>query len=85
MPKNSCEKACVSTLGILVDDLDEKRKRDVFGWIGVGVGVAAIGTGVLLHLTGDDPGRYEPKSEGSPLASLSVRIGPTGAAVSGAF
>jgi hypothetical protein len=85
MPKNSCEKTCVSTLGILVDDLDEKRKRDVFGWIGVGVGVAAIGTGVLLHLTGDDPGRYEPKSEGSLLGALSVRIGRTGAAVSGAF
>lgn len=85
MPKGSCDKTCDSTLSILVDDLDAKRKRDVFGWIGVGVGVAAIGTGVLLYLTGDPPGRYEPKSESSPLGALGVRIGPTAVAVQGAF
>jgi hypothetical protein len=81
MPKGSCDKTCESTLGILVDDLDAKRKRDVYGWIGVGVGAAAIGTGVLLYLTGDEPSRYEPKSNGA----LGVSIGPSQVAVQGRF
>jgi hypothetical protein len=84
MPK-SCDKTCVETSAILVDDLDAKRKRDVFGWIGVGVGAAAIGAGVLLYVTGDDPSRYEPKSEGGSLVSLRVDVGPGHVALRGAF
>jgi hypothetical protein len=55
--------ACEEALFQAVDNLDAARKRDVFGWVGIGVGAAAVGTGLFLLLGGDDPNRYEPKAE----------------------
>ncbi|MGC4089498.1 MAG: hypothetical protein QM756_16730 [Polyangiaceae bacterium] len=75
MPPGSCDGTCEKSLGILVGDLDDKRKRDVFGWIGVAVGGAALGTGAFLYFNGEDPHHYEPKSQGSPLAAVDVRVG----------
>jgi len=45
---------------IRAQDLATKRDRQVVGWLGVGFGVAALGTGLALGLTGPDPHRYEP-------------------------
>lgn len=56
------------------DDLGIKRDRQVLGWIGAGVGAAALTTGVVLWLTGKDPQRYEPKPESDVFGSL--RISP---------
>jgi tetratricopeptide (TPR) repeat protein len=55
------------------DDLDSKKKRQtLLGWVGVGVGAAAVTTGVVLWLTGKDPARYEPKPESDVFGSLDV-------------
>lgn len=51
-------------------DLSTKRNRQVFGWVGVGVGAAALTTGVALWLTGADPHRYDPKPESDVFGSL---------------
>lgn len=62
------------------DDLGKKKDRQVFGWVGVGVGAAALGTGVVLWLTGNDPRRYDPKPESDVFGSLQLSpwLGPGG-------
>lgn len=50
---------CEEELRIRLDTLEETRARDVYGWLGLGLGVAAAGTGLIVWLTGDDPHRYE--------------------------
>jgi hypothetical protein len=54
--------ACIEELRLNLAALEDARNRDVYGWIGVGVGVAALGVGLVLLLTGDDPGRYDHKA-----------------------
>lgn len=49
---------CDRRKGIALDDYDSVKKRDTFGWLGVGVGAAAAITGGVLLLTGDDPDHY---------------------------
>jgi tetratricopeptide (TPR) repeat protein len=46
------------------EDQDSAYARDAFGWVGVGVGAAMAGTGVVLLLVGDDPGRYDRPASG---------------------
>lgn len=58
--------------GIREEDLSKKKDRQVFGWVGVGVGAAALGTGVVLWLTGNDPYRYDPKPESDVFGSLQL-------------
>lgn len=62
------------------DDLGTKRDRQVFGWVGVGVGAAAIGTGLVLLLTGADPHRYDPRPDSDVFGSLDLLpwLGPSG-------
>jgi hypothetical protein len=62
------------------DDLGTKRDRQVFGWVGLGVGAAAIGTGVALWLTGADPHRYDPRPDSDVFGSLDLLpwLGPNG-------
>ena len=79
------DSTCEKTLAILTDDLEAKRARDVYGWVGLGVGLAAIGTGVLLLITGDDPGRYDPKPDSDVFGSLRVNASVGSASVSGSF
>lgn len=71
-PDASQEDDCRTRLDSAVDELDEARRRDAFGWIGVGVGAAAIGTGVVLLLTSDDPDRYEPRPESDVFGRIEV-------------
>lgn len=76
---------CDDILNILVDDLDAKRDRDVYGWVGVGIGAAAIGAGVLLYTLGDDPARYDPSEESDVFASLGVSVSARAVGFSGSF
>lgn len=64
--------------GIREEDLSKKKDRQIYGWVGVGVGAAALGTGVVLWLTGNDPHRYDPKPESDVFGSLQLvpLIGP---------
>jgi hypothetical protein len=70
----------------IADDADAAYKaargRDVYGWVGVGVGAAAAVTGVVLLLTGDDPRRYDHKP--TDFAALKPRAIPVGWAAPGA-
>lgn len=76
---------CERTLGILVDELDSRRSRDVYGWIGVSMGAAALGTGLVLLARSPDPHRYEPRPESDVFAGLSVEVRPSNIAISGHF
>ncbi len=49
---------CNRLKAVALDDYDAAKKRDLFGWLGVGVGAAAAITGGVLLLTGDDADRY---------------------------
>jgi len=77
--------ACADTLNILVDDLDEKRRRDVYGWVGVGIGAAMLGTGALLYALGGNPARYDPKPQSDVFGSVALKVSPRMLAISGAF
>lgn len=84
---------CVVALEIALSNLESARDRDAYGWVGIGVGAAALGTGVFLLLSGNDPDRYEPKPESDVFGRLRLRPqayigrrGESGAfAVSGSF
>lgn len=80
-PDDPCERK----LGILVDELDRRRARDVYGWVGASLGVAALGTGVFLLARSPDPHRYEPKPESDVFAGLDISVHLTGATVRGSF
>ncbi|HVY29240.1 MAG TPA: PEGA domain-containing protein [Polyangiaceae bacterium] len=66
------------------DDLGSKRDRQVFGWVGLGVGAAALGAGVALWLTGADPHRYDPQADSDVFGSLDLLpwLGPNGGGLS---
>jgi hypothetical protein len=62
----------------LADELDARRKRDVYGWIGVGVGAVSLGLGAFFLARSPDPGRYDPKPESDFFGALELRLrGPT--------
>lgn len=71
-PDGLQDRECELSLTLALEKLDETRKRDVFGWVGVGVGAAAIGTGILLLVTSDDPNRYEPRAESDVFGRIQV-------------
>lgn len=50
---------CNRQVALALDEYDQARARDLFGWVGIGVGAAAAVAGTVLLLTGDDPNRYE--------------------------
>lgn len=62
------------------EDLSQKKDRQIFGWVGLGIGAAALGTGIGLWLTGDDPHRYDPKPESDVFGKLELLpwLGPQG-------
>lgn len=77
--------ACEQELGVLVDELDARRQRDVFGWAGVAVGAAALGAGVVLYLKSPDPYRYEPRPESDVFAKLKLRLAGPSLSLHGEF
>jgi hypothetical protein len=76
---------CEESLDVLQSDLEAKRDRDLYGWIGVGVGAAAIGTGALIFALGNDPNRYAPRPESDVFGSLRFHPSIGSCAVTGAF
>jgi hypothetical protein len=69
----------------LVAELDSRRQRDVIGWVGVGVGALALGTGVVLFATGADPARYDPKPDTDVFTALAFGVRGSRLELSGAF
>jgi hypothetical protein len=67
-PSDCDELTTVAT--IREEDLNDKKQRQLLGWVGVGVGAAGIATGAVLWLTGKDPHRYDPKPESDVFGSL---------------
>jgi hypothetical protein len=80
---------CNAAVKAAKDELDSVKSRDLIGYIGIGVGAAATGLGLYFLLTGDNPNKYDKKSQSDVLGSLTPRfaIGPNSAAfaVSGDF
>jgi hypothetical protein len=58
---------CNVRLDLAEDDLKKIRGRYVIGYVGMGVGVAAIALGTVLIVTGDDPGKYDKKPSADGL------------------
>jgi len=86
MPTHECpDDACDRKLGILVDELDARRKRDVYGWVGVAIGAASLGTGVVLLARAPNPHRYEPKPESDVFGALELDVRPSGLSLHGNF
>lgn len=52
---------------------DDKKKRDVLGFVGIGLGGAVAATGVVLLLTAPDAAKYD------DAAALDVQLSPRGA------
>lgn len=67
---------CKKRLDLALEDLEDVRGREKFGWIGLGVGGAAAAFGAYLLLSNDDPERYEPSRESDVFGRL--RVTPVG-------
>jgi tetratricopeptide (TPR) repeat protein len=61
---------CNARYHLAKDNYDSKKKRDVVGFVGIGVGGALIATGVVLLLTGEPAGKYD------QTAALDVSVSP---------
>lgn len=81
----TCDDVCKFAVNDALDKLEQARDRDLYGWLGVGIGGAALVTGVVLYLTGDDPGRYDASDEADVLGGFDLRVAPGGASLSGRF
>jgi hypothetical protein len=85
-PSGSCsDETCAQRVRLYAQERDEVTSRDVYGWVGVGVGtaVAALGAGLLIW--GDDPHRYSPREESDVFGSLRLDVGLRDATLSGHF
>lgn len=85
-PGGKCDSPeCEAELGILLDSLEQKRDRDLYGWLGVGVGAAALSVGTLLYLLGDEPSRYDPGPESDVFGSLKLHFDARALTLSGHY
>ena len=67
---------------------DDAKKKDIIGYVGVGVGAAVLVTGVVILLTGERANEYAAlPSEHSRGPRLSCSFGPGnfGASLAGSF
>ncbi|MFZ5891030.1 MAG: PEGA domain-containing protein [Myxococcota bacterium] len=71
-PMGIQEPTCAAELQVALDNLDNARKRDVYGVVGLIAGGAVLGTGLVLLIGNDDPNRYEPKPESDVFSNLRV-------------
>lgn len=78
---------CQAAIDSAYSDYDSAKSKDVIGWVGVGVGAALIGTGIVLLVTGENPNKYGPKPKSEPTARVVPWIGPgtSGLSVVGTF
>ena len=70
---------CNRRKGLALDDYDQAKARDLYGYLGIGVGAAALVTGSVLLLTGDDPERYthERPELARPRVFPTLLLGPS--------
>lgn len=72
---------CRTELELALDALEQARNRDLYGWIGLGIGGAALGTGLFLLLGNNDSNRYSPSRESDVFAgrtSWKLALHPSG-------
>ncbi|HTQ04391.1 MAG TPA: PEGA domain-containing protein [Polyangiaceae bacterium] len=63
---------CAVAYKLALSDLSDATANEKYGWIAGGVGVAALGLGIVVLLVNDDPNRYEPKADSDVFGSLHV-------------
>lgn len=66
-------------------EYDSAKGRDVIGFVGIGVGAAALVTGAVFLLTGEDSDKYASRSPGRPNLAFSAAPAGWGAALTGSF
>jgi PEGA domain-containing protein len=80
---------CNAEIAAAKDSYDSAKARDIPGYIAIGVGSAALATGVVLLLTGESAHRFEPPPSQAKLKAptWAVRPGPgrIGLGLSAAF
>jgi len=80
---------CNAEVAAAKDAYDDAKARDIPGYIAVGVGSAALATGIVLLLTGDSAHRYDPPEKQAkskpPTWALSPGPGRLGLALSATF
>lgn len=85
MPPGTCDAACRATALHLLDDLERSYARYPIGWAGLGIGGAALLSGILLYVLGDDPNRYEPDPDDDVFRRITATVGGSGITVSYGF
>jgi hypothetical protein len=63
---------CNKQLNDANDRLNAAKHRDTIGYIGVGVGGAALALGMFWLFTGDDPHKYDRKPSGAEQIARSI-------------
>ncbi len=66
------------------DELKRVQGREVWGWVGLGVGVAGMAAGIWMRLGADDPDKFQ-ASSGALVSNLGLEVRPGGAALRGNF
>jgi PEGA domain len=72
--------ACITEAELRLKHLDDVRSHEKYGWISLGAGAAALVTGVVVLLKGDDPKRYEPRTQNRVYALMPSGWGGPGSA-----
>jgi hypothetical protein len=57
--QTNSQEECDAFVASARQKFDSAKSKDVIGFVGIGVGAAVAVTGLVLLLTGDDPGRYD--------------------------
>lgn len=56
---SSTPELCQAAIDRAQGKFDDAKRRDILGFVGIGVGAAAMVTGVVLLVTGDDPHKFD--------------------------
>jgi hypothetical protein len=75
---------CTQAVRASGNELKRISDREVWGWLGLGVGTAGMGAGLLLRLIADDPDKFRANSDNLAW-NLGVEFLPNGAALRGSF
>ncbi len=73
--KSVFESRCIVPKAVALAKVSDANQRDIFGYVGLGIGVAVLGLGVAVLATSNDPSRFDRKPEGD--AAKRVQFAPT--------